>query len=366
MVNGKGSVLACLMAVVFVNGTTLSVNACTDFLIKTTDDTSIVGRSMEWGVDLQSHVWQHSRGETRSSTTPDGKTGATWKSKYGYLGLDADNMPLAIDGINEAGFSLGLLWMPGTVYQDVPAATPAAALSIVDIGHWLLGNFKTVDEAKAAIGKMRVWAPQLADWGGTPTAHLALHDAQGNSAVIEFVDGKQVVYDNPGRVLTNAPTFDWHRTNVNNYVNLSAANAKPIAVRGTVLAPPGQGGGFLGIPGDWTPPSRFIRTTAMLGFAKAVKDAPAGVILAQHILNAVDIPLGDVRQTSGQIDHSDYTQWIVVKDLTNRVLYFRSYDNLTLRAIDLKKLNFAEGIKSQMLTPVAGGNGVVDITSHTP
>jgi len=295
-----------------------------------------------------------------------GKTGLKWKSKYGYLGLDADNMPLAVDGINETGFSLGLLWLPGTVYQDVPGATPEVAMSVVDIGHWILGNFKTVAEVKAAIGNVRVWAPKLADWGGTPTAHLALHDAQGNSVVIEFVDGQQKIYDNPGRVLTNAPTFDWQTTNLRNYIHVSAANAQPAAIRGSVLAPPGQGGGFLGIPGDWTPPSRFVRTTAMLAFAKAVKDAPAGVNLAQHVLNAVDIPLGDVREATGELDHSDYTQWIVVKDLTNRVLYFRSYDNLTLRAIDLKKLNFTEGTKSRRLTPIAGGNPVIDVTGQNP
>lgn len=362
----KVSIVALLTTFVCFNASCLPVRACTDFLLKTTDGTSIVGRSMEWGADLQSHVWLHGRGESRSSTTPDGKTGATWKSKYGYLGVDADNLPLAVDGMNESGLSMGMLWLPGTVYQDVSSTKPAAVLSLLDLGHWILGNFKTVDEVKSAIADMRIWSPKLADWGGTPTAHLALHDGQGNSAVIEFIDGQQKIYDNPGRVLTNAPTFDWHTTNICNYIRLSAANAQPATLRGTVLAPPGQGGGFLGIPGDWTPPSRFVRATAMLAFAKAAKDSPAGVNLGLHVLNAVDIPLGDVREATGELNHSDYTQWIVVKDLTNRVFYFRSYDNLTLRAIDLKKLNFAEGTKSRMLTPIAGGSPSVDVTGQTP
>ena len=101
----------------------------------------------------------------------------------------------------------------------------------------------------------------------------------------------------------------------------------------------------------------------MLAFAKTASNATEGVNLAQHVLNAVDIPLGDVRQESGGLDHSDYTQWVVIKDLTNSVLYFRSYNNSTLRAIDLKQLNFSAGTQSQRLTPVSGGSPALDITS---
>jgi len=339
----------------------LPTMACTDFLVSTTDGAKIVGRSMEWGVDLQSRVSKYPRGQVRSSGTPAGKPALSWTSKFGYVALDANNMPLAIDGLNEKGLSVGMLWMPGTVYQDVSNTPAAEVINLLDLDHWLLGNYSTVAEVKEAVAKVKVWAPQMAEWGGFPTAHLAIHDATGASAVIEFVGGEQKIYDNKASVLTNAPTFDWHRTNISNYVNLSANNAQPIQIRNSVLAPPGQGGGFLGIPGDWTPPSRFVRTCAMLGFAKPVTEAKAGVNLALHILNAVDIPLGDVRPADKQIDHSDYTQWIVVKDMTNSFLYFRSYDNLNLRKIDLKKLDFASTAKIEQLTTIAGGNEATEL-----
>ena len=275
----KVSIVVFLMAFVLNAISMKPAMACTDFLIRSSDGTSIVGRSMEWGLDLNSRICLYPRGQSRSSQTPGGNPGVTWQSKYGYLALDSHDMPLALDGMNEKGLSMGLLWLPGTVYQDVPAAHPEVALSLLDLGHWVLGNFTSVDEVKSAIGQVRVWSPQLADWGGTPTAHLALHDAQGNSVVIEFIDGQQKIYDNPGRVLTNAPTFDWHTTNLRNYIRLSAANPQPVKINGTVLAPPGQGGGFLGIPGDWTPPSRFVRTSAMLAFAKTAGNATQGVNL---------------------------------------------------------------------------------------
>jgi len=338
------------------------VNACTDFLVKAKDGTAVVGRSMEWGLDLRSNVWMTPRGEKRASQSPDGKPGVAWTSQYGYLSLDCNDMPLAIDGMNEKGLSMGLLWLPGTVYQDVPNDHPEVAMSVLDIGHWLLGNFQTVDEVKAAIAKVRVWTPALADWGGKPTAHLAIHDAAGNSAVIEFTDGQQKIFDNPGGVLTNAPTFDWHRTNLRNYISLSPESTHRVTIKDTVLAPPGQGGGFLGIPGDWTPPSRFVRTSAMLAFAEPAKNASEAVVLTTHILNAVDVPLGDVREKAGEIAHSDYTQWVVLKDLKNRVFYFRSYDNSALRSIGMNKLDFAAGAKAHKLMPVAGGQLAIDVT----
>lgn len=343
-----------------------SAHACTDFRVKAADGTCVVGRSMEWGLDLDSYVCLHPRGESRASQTPDGKPGVKWTSKHGYLSLDCHNMPIAVDGMNEKGLSVGLLWLPGTIYQSVPADHPEVALSLLDLGHWMLGEFSTVDEVKKAIGEVRVWAPSMADWGGNPTAHLSVHDEQGNSAVIEFIDGQQKIYDNPGGVLTNAPTFDWHITNLRNYINLSPESTKPVTIKGTVLSSPGQGGGFLGIPGDWTPPSRFVRTSAMLAFAKPAKDAVEGVNLAEHLLDAVDIPLGAIRESATGFEHSDYTQWIVIKDLKNRVLYFRSYDNLTLRAIDMTKLNFDQGVKACRLTRVAGGKPSIDVTSNLP
>ena len=353
------SILSAICIQIFACNT---ANACTDFVVNTEDAKFIVGRSMEWGLDLQSQVWQYPRNQSRSSTSPAGAKGLSWSSKYGYLGLDSNNLPIALDGLNEQGLSIGLLWLPGTIYQEVNESKPESALNLMDLGHWLLGNFASVAEVKSEISKVKIWAPEIKDWGGKPTAHIAIHDSQGHSAVIEFINGEQKFYDNPNGVLTNAPTFDWHVVNLRNYLRVSAGNAAPLKIEGTVLAPPGQGGGFLGIPGDWTPPSRFVRTTAMLQFAKKVKDSGSGVTLAQHILNAVDIPLGDVRQQSNDLEHSDYTQWIVIKDLSNKVLYFRSYDNLTLHAIDLKKLNLQKGQEPVRLTPVAIDDPIVDIT----
>jgi choloylglycine hydrolase len=352
--NATRSLSKTLAATLLLTTTAVPVLACTDFLIKAKDGSKVEGRSMEWGADLKSHVRFHPRGEDRKSESPDQKTSLVWNAKYSFLGVDCNGMDIVVDGMNEKGLSMSGLWLPGTVYQTVQ--DPKAALEVVDVGAWILGNYATVDEVTKAIGNVQVWGRLMAEWGGIPTMHLALHDSSGRSVVIEFTDGHQKIFENPNGVLTNAPTFDWHTTNLRNYIRLSPFNSEPVKLNGTVLAPPGQGGGFLGIPGDWTPPSRFVHTTAMLAFATPPSQNLAAVNLAEHLLNAVDIPIGDARADK---DHSDYTQWIVIKDLTNKILYYRSYDNLSLRSIDLKNLHASK----QVNIPIAGGNAIVDSTT---
>ncbi len=130
-----------------------------------------------------------------------------------------------------------------------------------------------------------------------------------------------------------------------------------------VLAPPSQGSGGHGLPGDWTSPSRLLRAWTMQRFAKPAKDAAAGVNLAAHILNAVDIPLGDIRPADNTFKENDYTQWITIKDLKNKVLYFRTYENLMLRSVDLKKLDVSPGAPRKALS-IQGGSGAVDVTGN--
>jgi choloylglycine hydrolase len=314
--------------------------ACTDFQIKSSDHTIITARSMEWGDEINSKLRICPRQEKHAGVTPSGQKGLSWQSKYGYVGVDCYGRDTVIDGINEKGLSVGGLWFPGAIYQQISPGQSEKTISALDLCAWMLGNFATVAEAKSALNSIVVWAEEEPEIKTIPTLHFALHDALGENAVIEFVDGQRKCYDNPNGVLTNAPSFDWHLTNLCNYLMVRPDNPEPVTIGDTVLAPPGQGGGFMGIPGDWTPASRFVRTTAMLRFAKTVPDKTQAIILAQHILNAVDIPLGSVRPDNGNIVHSDYTQWALIKDLTNKIFYYRSYDNMQLRSIDLKRIDF--------------------------
>jgi choloylglycine hydrolase len=331
----------------------LPVAACTDFRLRADDGSVVVGRSMEWGSDLNSRLVVHPRGEECQSPAPEDKPGRAWKGKFAYVGVDANNLDVTVDGLNEKGLSFGLLWLPEyTKYQDIPSGESATAISVTELGAWALSNFQSVDEVKEALKTIRVWAPVVPSFGGIPTAHVALHDKSGKSVVVEFVDGQQKVYENATGVLTNAPTFDWHLINLHNYLSLHAENNLPVKFQGTKLAAPGRGSGFFGMPGDWSPPSRFIRTAAIVHFSTKPSDTSSSVNLAAHILNAVDIPKGAIRETIDGKEYSDYTQWAVIKDVSHQQIYYRSYENLALRVIDISASK-ADAITSRIFIPVA-------------
>jgi Linear amide C-N hydrolases, choloylglycine hydrolase family len=100
-------------------------------------------------------------------------------------------------------------------------------------------------------------------------------NATGASLVIEPFDGVLKINDNPLGVMTNAPSFDWHMTNLRNYLKISPYNVPPLKVDGQTFAAFGQRSGLQGIPGDPTPPSRFLRA---LGYTLSAEKQTAQTI----------------------------------------------------------------------------------------
>lgn len=319
-----------------------ATEACTDFQVRSADGSVIIARSMEFPTLLESEVLKIPRGQTVASRTSDGKTGLSWTSKYGFLGVNAFHDPAGIlDGMNEAGLSVEFLWFPGSRYQE---AGNGPFLAVNDLAVWILGNFSDTGEVSRAISRTSVVGAFIPQLGQVPGFHAAVHDAAGKNLVIEFIDGETKIHDNPLGVMTNRPAFDWQLANLRNYVGLKPDNTNEKKFGGVEIEATGEGNGWIGLPGDWTPPSRFVRVASFLAAALPAENAARAVILAEHILDTVDIPRGVIRDTdaSGKTAY-ELTQWSVIKDLTNRVLYFRSYDNHSLRMIDLKKLDLSPG-----------------------
>jgi len=347
----------------------LSINtsfACTDFQLKADDGSVLITRTNEFGVPPDSSIIFEPAGKEFSGTTPDGAKSLTWKSRFGFVGINGLNIgEKFVDGMNEAGLSIGgLLFVEGK-YETVLAQHSDKALSNLDFVSWILSNFATVDEVKKALPNICVWGEAIPQLGAVLPLHFAVHDALGNNLVIEFIDGQKKVYDNPIGVLTNMPELPWQLANLRNYVNLDSLNAKPKTFSGVAVNQFGQGSGWLGLPGDWTPPSRFVKIAEIKNSVFAPKDAKEALILGGHIINTVDIPHGVIKEEQKDANSpvvAEYTPWTVYKDLTNKMLYFRTYENPNLRFIDLKKLAAEKPGKVQVL-PMSTGIGPEDLTA---
>lgn len=319
---------------------------CTDLVITSQDGAVINGRSLEFALPLQSQLSVNLRGKKHTSKAPGNTAGLVWTSQYGYLSIDVLGQGIMTDGLNEKGLSVGVLWFPGAEYPHTSKSTGQRSLVLQDLGSWILGRFSSVAEVKEALSEVDIWAEPVPSLG-IPPIHLAVHDARGNHLVIEFLNGHVSVTENPNGIMTNFPEIEWQLINLRNYINLTPLNASPMTLGNLNLEPTGQGTGLHGLPGDWTSPSRFVRASLMKAFVIPVPTASLAVNLMEHLLNTFDIPLGVVRGSSDPASF-EQTQWIVIKDLKNKILYYRTYEDLTLRYIDLKKLDFSSGRESSL------------------
>ena len=353
------SILTLLAPSVFVLS---PASACTGITITPRDGSVIFARTLEFASDMQSNILVVPRGREYVGTAPGDRPGLRWKSRYGVVGTNAFGMPVTLDGLNEKGLHVGLFYFPGFAeYQDVPDAKVNQALAPWELGVYLLGTCADSAEAAAAARQVLVGAAVQKDMGFVPPAHFIVTDAAGKCIVLEHVDGALRIHDNPLGVFTNSPTFDWHLTNLSNYVSMSSENIEKVDLAGKVIHGLGQGSGMLGLPGDFTPPSRFVRAVAFTQTALPVDQAQDGVLQAFHILNQFDIPKGSARGIEQGRKVADYTQWTAAADLKNLRYYFRTYESSRIRMVDLKTVEFdAPDIES---ISMRGGEQIEDVSA---
>lgn len=324
-------------------GPPFPAEACTVFRLQAGDGTIIVGRSMEFAVDLKYDIIVVPRNKTYVSPAPDRPVGLTWKTRYGYVGVASFGMDYGLsDGINEKGLAVGLLWFETDMkWQEVRPGSGDTPLAQAIVGDWILGNFASVEEVKQEIRKVRVFQYTDPVTKLSPTVHFIVYDAAGGCIVIEYEDGLCNIYDNPLGLMTNAPRLPWQITNLRQYVGMTSEKPEPYQMSGLTFPATGHGSGMFGLPGDLTPPSRFVRLAVLTRFADKQPEVKGALNLAQHIINTFDIPLGLVTDTlpDKKTVLKESTQWASFRDLTHRMYYFRTYDNQNLRKIDLNKLD---------------------------
>lgn len=230
----------------------------------------------------------HPRGERLTSFTPEGANGLSFTAKYGTVGLTVVQREFIAEGINEAGLSAGLFFFPASGATTPTIRRRAAARSpILQVVAWILTQCASIDEVKEAIASVRVVGLEAAS-----VVHWRLGEPSGRQAVLEIVDGVPRFFENEVGVLTNAPGFEWQLTNLDNYVNLRPGDAAEQRLGGVTLRPLGGNSGFLGIPGDDTPPSRFVRAAFYRNTAPQRATAFDTVLQCFHLLNNFDVPIG--------------------------------------------------------------------------
>ncbi len=333
------TMIVAIAIMLFASSTT---DACTGIMIKTKDGKTVHGRTLEFGIEVSTSIIAVPKGYQFIGKTDNG-AGMKYETKYAMTGLITFSEINIADGMNTAGLSCGAFYFPTMAkYAELTKENQSKALSPTDFNNWVLAQFATVDEVRKAIENEEVViVPTVLDgWGAAaPPFHYVVYDKSGKSIVIEPIDGKLVVYDNPIGVMTNSPSFDWHMTNLRNYTNLKAENVNSMTINGVTFKQLGQGSGMNGIPGDFTPPSRFVRATAFSVTAIPTNTTYEAIGDVFHILNNFDIPKGFSREVVDGTIYADYTQLTCARDPQELKYYYKTYKNQDIKMFDLKEFD---------------------------
>ena len=289
-------------------------DACTRLVYLGDNQNVITARSMDWKTDVATNLWIFPQGMQRTGEVGAGSL--KWTSKYGSViatGYDISTT----DGVNEAGLSANLLWLVESEYPPVHKGKPG-----LSIAAWAqYDNFSSVAEAVAVLETepFTVVTAQVPGESRLATLHLSMSDASGDSAIIEYIDGKQVIHhDRRYQVMTNSPAFDAQL----------AMNAYWQSIGGTVM-----------LPGTNRSADRFARASFYVNAVPKSEDPRSSLASVFSVIRNVSVPYGIT--TPGEPNISS-TRWRSVIDHKRGLYFFESAISPNTFWVDLNRIDFSK------------------------
>ena len=251
---------------------------------------------------------------------------------YAMIGMASanDSFPLYAEAVNEKGLCMAGLNFPGNAYYR-EVSGEGIEIASFEIIAWILGKYASVAEAEVSLRKIKIvdhaFSPQM------PPAplHWMLADKE-RCLVLEAVREGLKIHENPFGVLTNNPPFEYHKINMNNYLNLSARSPENRFSDGLELKGYSQGMGAVGLPGDASSASRFVRAAFLRWNSVSPEDEDSNVSQFFHILDGVAMVRGSVVTEAGTYDITTYSCCVNTRTGT---YYYKTYDDSRIRKVDL-------------------------------
>ena len=259
--------------------------------------------------------------------------------KYAIIGMAhvSDGYPLYYDAINEKGLGIAGLNFVGNAYYNEPQQEKDNIAQFEFIP-WILSQCATTKEARRLIEKINLLNVPFSAQLPLAQLHWIISDSEESITVEAVRDGIKI-YDNPVGVLTNNPPFDKQLFALNNYMNLSNKSPKNSFAQNLELQQYSRGMGAIGLPGDLSSQSRFVRVAFVKMNSVSGEDENESVSQFFHILNSVDQQRGCCQLDDGKYEITIYTSCC---NATKGIYYYTTYDNHQITAVDMHKENLDE------------------------
>lgn len=257
-------------------------------------------------------------------------------SHYAIIGMAYvfDNYPLYYDAVNEKGLAAaGLNFVGNACYNSEQSGKYNVAQ--FEFIPWLLCRCGNIKEAKELLTNVNITDTPYNESLPAAQLHWIIADKDG-CITVESVKGGIKIYENPVGVLTNNPPFDMQLQNLNNYMSLSAADPKNAFAPDMNLTTYSRGMGALGLPGDLSSQSRFVRAAFVKANSVSEKTEEKSVSQFFHILNSVSQPRGCCKLESGKYEITIYTSCC---NTDKGIYYYTTYDNHQISAVDMHREN---------------------------
>ncbi|MGN5650234.1 choloylglycine hydrolase family protein [Bacillus sp. Brlt_9] len=302
---------------------------CTSLTLQTKNGQHLFARTMDFTLDMNQEVIIIPRHYQWNNIT-----GEIINTKHATVGMGINHQGRIImaDGVNEAGMTCATLYFPGFATYSQSIDDNKTNLAPFDFVTWSLTQFNSVKELKKSIDSLTFLDIPLPDLGLTPPLHWILADKWGDCIVLEPISEGLKMYDNPLGVMTNSPEFNWHLQNLRQYIGLKSQPFAPTEWSNLPLSAFGQGSGSMGLPGDFTPPSRFVRAAYGKQNIQGIDSEEEGVSALFHILSNCEVPKGGVITEEGALDNTIYTSVMCMESGT---YYYHTYDCRQIIAVHL-------------------------------
>lgn len=258
------------------------------------------------------------------------------KNHYAIIGMAyvLRDYPLYYDAVNEKGLAVaGLNFVGNAVYRE--NMTDRDNIAQFEFIPWVLSQCGTLDEAKKLIERINITGERFSN--DLPAAQLHWMIADKSSAItVESVQEGIRVYDNPVGVLTNNPTFPEQMFNLNNYMNLSTKEPENLFSDKILLKAYSRGMGAMGLPGDLSSQSRFVRASFVKLNSVSGESENESVSQFFHILGSVEQQRGCCVTADGQYETTVYTSCC---NCEKGIYYYTTYSNRQISAVDINKVS---------------------------
>lgn len=256
------------------------------------------------------------------------------KSHYAMIGMAfvVADYPLYYDATNEKGLSMAGLNFPGNA--DYKSENPECDnITPFEFIPWILGQCDSVTSARKLLEKLNLVNINFSEQLPLSPLHWMIAD-QKESIVVESVKDGLKVYDNPVGVMTNNPPFDYQLFNLNNYMKASREPVENLFAKGLELDDYSRGMGAIGLPGDLSSASRFVKVAFTRMNSLSGESEMESVSQFFHILGSVDQQRGCVHLVG---DKYEYTIYSSCCNMDKGIYYYKTYDNSQICAVDMKK-----------------------------